>query len=58
MKSKIFFFLFLLVSQINSLSDTIQEELHDDSQFPKVVNLDDQGVLIFSPIVGLNKFLE
>jgi len=58
MKSKIFFFLFLLVSQINSLSDTIQEELHDDSQFPKVVNLDDQGVLIFSPIIGLNKFLE
>ena len=40
MKSKIFFYLFLLISQIKSLSDTIQEELKNNSQFPKVVILD------------------
>ena len=40
MKSKILFYLFLLISQIKSLSDTIQEELKNNSQFPKVVILD------------------
>ena len=50
--------LLFLLSKVNSLSDTIQEEIHDDSQFPKVVVLDDQSVLVFSKIVGLNKCLE
>ena len=40
MKSKILFYLFLFISQIKSLSDTIQEELKNNSQFPKVVILD------------------
>ena len=59
MKSNIIFLIiFLLISQANSLSDTIQEEMHDDSQFPKVANLPDGTVLIFSPVIGVNKFLE
>ena len=56
-KSLILCLLFLL-SQVNSLADTIQEEIHDDSQFPKVVVLDDQSVLVFTKVVGLNKCLE
>ena len=58
MKSSIFLLIFLLISQVNPLSDTIQEELHDDSQFPKVINLSDGTVLILSPVIGVNKILE
>ena len=34
------------------------EEIHEDSQFPKVVTLDDQSVLVFSSIIGEKKCLE
>ena len=50
--------LFLLFSQVITLSDTIHEEIHEDSQFPKVVTLDDQSVLVFSSIIGEKKCLE
>ena len=40
MKLKILFYLFLFISQIKSLSDTIQEELKFNSQIPKVVIID------------------
>ena len=54
----ILFSLLLLFSQVSSLADTIHEEVHEDSQFPKVVTLDDQSVLIFSSVIGEKKCLE
>ena len=59
MKSKLLFlFLFVLISRSNSLSDTFQEVLHEDSQYPLIKVLEDKSVLVISPIIGINKYLE
>ena len=58
-KSQILFLsIFLLISPIFSHSNTFQEEIHEDAQWPKVANLDDGSVLIFSHVIGEKKCLE
>ena len=48
----------LLISHVFSLSGTEHEEVHQDSQFPKVVVLDDQSVIVFSSVIAGNMCLE
>jgi len=54
----IIFSLFLLFSQVFSLSNTNQEEIFEDCQFPKVVVLDDKSVIVIAPNIGGNKCYE
>ena len=48
----------LLISHVFSLSGAEHEEVHQDSQFPKVVVLDDQSVIVFSSVIAGNMCLE
>ena len=48
----------LLFSHVFSFSTTYHEDVHQDCQFPKVVVLDDQSVIVFSSTIGGNKCLE
>ena len=54
----ILLFLTLLISHVFSLSGAEHEEVHQDSQFPKVVVLDDQSVIVFSSVIAGNMCLE
>ena len=48
----------LLIYQINSLSNTYHEIIHEDSELAKVCTLDDQNVLILSSVRGQQKTKE
>ena len=47
----------LLISQVYTLAMTNQEEVHEDSQYPKAFTLYNKDVVIFSSITGQNKCL-
>ncbi len=46
------FLSFLLIYNINSLSTTVQEIIHENSELPKVCTLADQSVLVLSTLRG------
>ena len=50
--------LILSFSYVLSLSGTEHEQVHDNSQFPMVTELDVQSVIVFSSVIGGNKILE
>ena len=57
---KIFHFLFflLMISKLNCKNTTYQKIIHENSNYPKVIRLHDQSVLIFSSIIDENKYRE
>ena len=52
------FLSFLLIYQLNSLSNAVHEIIHDKSQLPKAFTLDDGSVLIISTLRGEQAMLE
>ena len=52
------FLSFLLICQINSLSNAVHDIVHDNSQFPKPYTLSDGRVLILSTLRGEQAMLE
>ena len=52
------FLSFLLICQINSLSNAVHEIVHDKSQFPIAYTLSDGSVLILSTPRGEQSMLE
>ena len=55
---RLLFCILLLISQVNNLGNAIQEEIHDNAQFPKAYTLDDQSVLVFISVPGEQKSYE
>ena len=48
----------LLICQINTLANTFQEIVHEDSELAKVCTLEDQSVLVLSTILGVQRSKE
>ena len=48
----------ILLSQNPCTARFYQQEIHKNAQYSKILNLDDQNVLVFSSIIGTNKILE
>ena len=57
---KIFHFLFflLMISKLNCNITTYQKIIHENSNYPKVITLHNQSVLLFSSIIDENKYRE
>ena len=54
----ILFCILLLISKVNTLGNAVQEEIHDNAQFPKAYTLDDQNVLVLISVPGEQKSYE
>ena len=52
------FLIILFIYQVNSLSYTYHEIIHEDSEYAKVCSLDDQNVLVLSSVRGEQKSKE
>ena len=49
--------LVLIISQVYSLANTYEENVHEDAQYPKAFTLYNEKVIILSSIIGENKLL-
>ena len=50
--------LLIIFSQINSLANSYQEEIHDNAQFTKAYTLDDENVVVIISVPGEQKVYE